>query len=743
MAPANELEISGVIESIVFHSDATDYTVLELSVSVSEGETALITAVGTLPPSGEGECLTLRGNYTRHPEYGRQFSFTSYEKSLPKAVDDILKYLSSRTVEGVGPVTALKLVNRFGADTFEVMENHPEWLADIPGITMKKAAKISASFRASTEMRQVVMFCRDYLGTGESTRVYKTFGSGAVGMIRENPYMLCGETCGIPFAKVDAMAASLGYPHDGEHRLSSALVHILKYNADVNGHTCLPREKLIAATAAQISVSEDVISEALDRSVAARSLYAFHDEKATYIMPNRVALAESFIARRIGRLQREAERISFADTAALIEKVEAETGIEYETLQRKAIFTALDGGVMILTGGPGTGKTTVVKAMLSIFESLGQKTVLCAPTGRAAKRMSAATGSEAKTVHRMLEMERAEGEEPRFNRGDRSPLDESVVIVDEASMIDLYLFEALLRALRRGSRLILIGDASQLPSVGAGNVLADLIRSEKIPTVCLSEIFRQSEKSLIVTNAHKINEGQMPILSATQGDFFFVRREDEREIATAVSELIFRRLPKTYGAPIRERIQVITPSRKGSGGVEILNQTLRESMNPKTAVKKERAHHGVIFREGDRVMQTANNYEIEWEKNGLAGMGIFNGDIGVIERILPMEEKMIIRFDDRVADYPFEIMEQLDLAYAITVHKSQGSEYPVVIVPVYPCAPMLMTRNLLYTAITRARSMVILVGCVSVVEQMVKNDRQVLRYTTLCERIVEDSESFE
>lgn len=743
MAQSGETEISGVIESIVFHSDATDYTVLELSVSAGEGETLLVTAVGTLPPSGEGECLTLRGSYTRHPEYGRQFAFTSYEKSLPKAVDDILKYLSSRTVEGVGPVTALKLVNRFGADTFEVMENHPEWLADIPGITMKKAAKISASFRASTEMRQVVMFCRDYLGTGESARVYKAFGNGAVGMIKENPYLLCGESCSIPFDKVDAMAASLGYPREGEHRLVSALLYILRYNADANGHTCLPREKLIGAAALKTSVSESVVAEALDAAVAARTLYAYHDEKATYIMQNRVALAESYIARRIGRLQRETARISRTDTAALIDKVEAQSGIEYETLQRKAIFTALDSGVMILTGGPGTGKTTVVKAMLSIFESLGQKTVLCAPTGRAAKRMSSATGAEAKTVHRMLEMERADGEEPRFMRTERAPLDESVVIVDEASMIDLYLFEALLRAMRRGARLILIGDASQLPSVGAGNVLADLIRSERIPTVCLSEIFRQSEKSLIVTNAHKINEGQMPILTATQGDFFFVRRENEKDIAPAISELIFRRLPRTYGAGIRDRIQVITPSRKGSGGVEILNQTLRESMNPKTAMKKERMHHGVLFREGDRVMQTANNYEIEWEKNGLAGTGIFNGDIGVIERILPTEEKMIIRFDDRVADYPFDIMEQLDLAYAITVHKSQGSEYSVVILPVYPCAPMLMTRNLLYTAITRARTMVILVGCVSVVEQMVKNDRQVLRYTTLCERIAEDEDCFE
>ncbi len=741
MQGARETEISGVIENIVFHSDQTDYTVLELSVSSSGGESELITAVGALPPSGEGECLVLRGSFTRHPEYGRQFSFTSYEKSLPKAVDDILKYLSSRTVEGVGPVTALKLVNRFGADTFEVMENHPEWLADIPGITMKKAAKISASFREQTDLRRVMMFCRDYLGTGEVARVYKNFGAGAVGLIEKNPYILCDESCGITFEKADAMAASLGYPKDGEHRLTTALSYILKYNAGTNGHTCLPKEKLIAVTAAQISVAEAVVAAALEQAIASRVLYTFSVEKEIYVMQNRVAAAEAYAARRIGRLQREAPRFSVSDISALIAKVEAQMGIEYENLQRKAIFTALDDGMMILTGGPGTGKTTVVKAMLSLFESLGQKTVLAAPTGRAAKRMSAATGAEAKTVHRMLEMERTSGEDPRFNRNERTPLDENVVIVDEASMLDLYLFEALLRAMRRGSRLILIGDASQLPSVGAGNVLADLIHSERIQTICLKEIFRQSEKSLIITNAHKINEGQMPILSATSGDFFFVRREDESSIAGAVSDLIFRRLPKTYGASIRERIQVITPSRKGSGGVEILNKTLRESMNPKTGMKKERLHHGVLFREGDRVMQTVNNYEIEWEKNGLAGLGIFNGDIGVIERIFPTEEKMVIRFDDRVADYPFEILEQLDLAYAITVHKSQGSEYPVVIIPVYPCAPMLMTRNLLYTAVTRARSMVILVGCVSVIEQMVRNDRQVLRYTTLCRRVAEESDS--
>ena len=390
---------------------------------------------------------------------------------------------------------------------------------------------------------------------------------------------------------------------------------------------------------------------------------------------------------------------------------------------------------MILTGGPGTGKTTVVRAMLSLFESMGLKTVLAAPTGRAAKRMSEATSREAKTIHRMLEMEKNSVGVFKFMRNEKNPLDERVIIVDEASMIDLFLMEALLRAVRKGARLILIGDVDQLPSVGAGNLLFDLIGSNRIRTVRLNEIFRQSKKSLIITNAHRINDGACPILNVTDNDFFFVRRENEADIAKTVGDLICERLPRTYGEDIKDKIQVITPSKKGAGGIEILNAALQERLNPKRQFKKERAAHGITFREGDKVMQTVNNYDIEWEKNGIAGTGVFNGDIGIIDRIDLNDQYMDITFDDRVARYSFDKLEELDLAYAITVHKSQGSEYPVVIMPLYSCAPMLLSRNLFYTAVTRAKRMVILVGRGDIPERMVRNNREILRYTTLKSRL--------
>ena len=419
----------------------------------------------------------------------------------------------------------------------------------------------------------------------------------------------------------------------------------------------------------------------------------------------------------------------------MIQKVEVNLDISFARLQREALFSSLENGVMILTGGPGTGKTTVVKALLSIFNSIGHKVVLAAPTGRAAKRMSEATSEEAKTVHRMLEMERAVSGETRFCRNERNPLSENVVIVDEASMLDLSLMAALLRAMKRGSRLVLIGDSDQLPSVGAGNVLADLIASDRIKTVRLTEIFRQSKESLIITNAHRINEGEAPILNITDNDFFFVRREREGDIAETVASLINERLPKTYGKDIKDKIQVITPSRKGAGGVETLNSVLQARLNPPAKFKKEKQTHGIILREGDRVMQITNNYDIEWEKNGAVGTGLFNGDIGVVESVDLHGESVSIRFDDRLAEYSYDMLDEIELAYAITVHKSQGSEYPVVIIPMYACAPMLLTRNLLYTAVTRAKKMVILVGRSDIPAKMVKNNRQILRYTSLKNKI--------
>ena len=726
------VELKGRIENVVYKNDSNDYTVLEIATEDNE----LAVAVGTIPMAFEGECVLLRGSWTFHKEFGRQFSFDSYEKQLPEDSEGILQYLSSSTVKGVGPVTALKIVNRFGSETFDVIENHPEWLADIPGITMKKAAAISESFREQTGIRNVMMFCRDYIAPTEVTKIYKHYGIGSVGMIQENPYILCRENFGISFEKADRFAKSLGVPLDDENRVFSGMKYLLTYNMNVNGHTCLPAEKLSEAAASVLEISAESAEAYIRAFIRDGRLATYSLDGRSYIMTCEVDMAENYIAEKLSVLEASSERFSVRDVAALVEKAECDFCVKYADLQREAIFRAIEGGVMILTGGPGTGKTTVIRALISIFESISMKTVLCAPTGRAAKRMSEATSRDAKTIHRMLEMEKGSDGEIRFNRNSRNPIDESVIIVDEVSMIDLALMDALLRAMRRDSKLILIGDSDQLPSVGAGNILADLIESELIPTVRLTEIFRQSKESLIVSNAHRINSGEPPILTATDSDFFFVRREIESDIPATIASLITERLPKTYGERIRGNIQVITPSKKGFGGVQTLNLELQSKINPPGKFKQEREFHGGILRVGDRVMQTENDYDIEWEKMGVSGTGVFNGDIGVVTKIDNPREKLTVRFeDDRVADYAFSELDELDLAYAITVHKSQGSEYPVVIIPVYSCAPMLMTRNLLYTAVTRAKNMVILVGRADIPAKMVENKREVMRYTTLSSRI--------
>lgn len=727
---ANEM-ICGTIENVVYRNDKNDYTVIDVATDDQD----LLLAVGIMPLAFEGERVKLYGRWTFHKEFGKQFAFDSFEKNLPEEEEGILQYLSSRTVKGIGPVTALKIVNRYGKDSFDVIENHPEWLADIPGITLKKAAAISESFREQAGIRDVIMFCKDYMGTSDVTRVYKQLGTEAVGTIKRNPYVLCDDEIGLPFEKVDALARSLGVDLNSKNRILSGFRYVLSRGASMGGHTALPSAQLAEQASEILAIAREVAEATLGELLDESELSLYHKNDVDYIMTPETAEAEDYIAKHLLRLSTEAERFDTADIAALIEKVESGLDISFARMQREALFASLENGIMILTGGPGTGKTTVVKALISIFGSIGFKTVLAAPTGRAAKRMSEATSEEAKTVHRMLEMERSSEGVMRFARTERNPINEKVVIIDEASMLDLSLTAALLRAMRRGSRLILIGDSDQLPSVGAGNILADLIASERIKTVRLNEIFRQSKESLIVTNAHKINEGTPPVLNVTDNDFFFVRRESEQAIPETIAALISERLPKTYGKDIREKIQVITPSRKGTGGVESLNTALQQRLNPPLKLKKEKLSHGTIFREGDRVMQITNNYDIEWEKNGAVGVGLFNGDIGVIESIDLRDESMTVNFDDRIACYTFDMLEELELAYAITVHKSQGSEYPVVIIPMYACPPMLLTRNLLYTAVTRATSMVILVGRSDIPSKMVANNREIMRHTTLRDKI--------
>lgn len=727
----NARELTGTVEGIVYQNKLNDYTVLDLATD--EGE--LITAVGQMPYVGEGERVKLLGEWTRHSDYGEQFSVTFVEKLLPTGANEILKYLSCGNVRGIGPVTALKIVNRFGDDTFGVIEQHPEWLSDIPGISKKKAAEISESFRDQAGIRELMVFCQNYIGSTSISHIYEKWGSRAVGVIRENPYILCEEIDSIGFERADVIARDLGFPMDSPERLASGVAYVLRFNASVNGHVCLPTDRLVDAASEELRASCDVIRQTIQTMKENGKLSGYTIGETEYIFAQEYGRDEEIVARRLVALDRSATDVSADNIDRLIDRTENEFSIKYSKDQREAIFEAFRRGVLIVTGGPGTGKTTLIRALLRIYGLLGFKCALAAPTGRAAKRMSEATQEEAKTIHRMLEMQKGDTARPRFLKNDSDPLKENVFVVDEASMIDLPLMAALLRAIRIGSRLVLIGDSGQLPSVGCGNVLADLIASGVFSTVRLTEIFRQEKGSLIISNAHRIHSGELPQLSKDSKDFFFVLRPEETDIPGTVVELINERLPRTYSEEIREQIQVITPSRRGKAGTIQLNALLQNWLNPPSKKKKVLRFRDFLFREGDKVMQTKNNYDTEWEKDGYEGVGVFNGDIGVIRSIDMANENMTIDFDGRISVYRREQFEELEHAYAITVHKSQGSEYPVVLMPLYYCGTMLQSRNLLYTAVTRAKKMVILVGRADILEYMVKNNRQEVRYTCLCDRL--------
>ncbi len=725
------LKISGSVESIIFSNEENGYTICDIGT----GDGDLVTAVGYLPYLSEGDSVVLYGKWVHNPKYGRQFAADTFERTLPADKASMLRYLASRTIKGIGPKTARKIIDEFGEDAFDVIENHPDWLAKISGINLKKAREISEDFKSKAGMRQAMLFFREWFGAAATVKIYKKWGSRAVDIAKKNPYILCEEIDGIGFESADKMADGLGMKRDDPQRVASGVVYTLYRNERMNGHTCLPREKLAPAAAMLLGVSVDAVEAAITELLKAEKLkYSLFDNQK-FIYTAQVYREECYIAEKLDKLDRMCPTTDVEDISRLIQKAELDNGITYAALQKKAIGDALASGVTLLTGGPGTGKTTVIRALIRIFEDMGMEVALAAPTGRAAKRMSEATSHEAKTIHRLLGMGFAgdESEVAEFSRDENDPLDENVVIIDEASMVDNSLMYSLLLALRPGTRLVLIGDADQLPSVGSGNVLRDILASGRFSTVELTEIFRQASQSLIITNAHAINNGEMPNLKVTDNDFFFMSRRTDRETAQTIAELYSTRLPRAYGPGTRDGIQVIAPSRRGESGTENLNMILQAALNPPDTKKREHRHREFVYREGDRVMQNRNNYDIEWKFGKRKGSGIFNGDIGVIESI--GKSAMVISFDDRIVEYDLNLLDDLEPAYAITVHKSQGCEYPTVIMPVCTAPPMLLTRNLLYTAVTRAQTRVILVGREESVAEMIHNARQSMRYTGLYYRL--------
>ena len=649
----------------------------------------------------------------------------------------MLRYLASGAIKGIGPKIAQRIVDEFGDETFDVIEHHPEWLANVSGISRKSAKSIGADFAEKAGIRSAMMFFRDFFGAAATVRIYKRYGGNAVELAKKNPYRLCEEIEGIGFERADRMARDLGLATDSEDRICSGICYLLSSNAQANGHVCLPRDKTVQGAARLLGVDETAVNDALELLLAREQVHAERLGGIELLYDKKQYENEKYIATKLLLLDRVCPAMETANIGAFIDREQAETGVRYADLQRRAISDALENGVMLLTGGPGTGKTTVVRALLHIFSSMGLKIALTAPTGRAAKRLSESTSCEARTIHRLLEYGGEEsGGRGRFMRDESNLLEENVLIVDEASMVDSLLMGALLRAVKPGSRLVLIGDADQLPSVGAGNVLRDLIDSGRFATVRLTEIFRQAQKSLIVTNAHAINRGELPRLDVKDNDFFFMPRSEDASITATVAQLCGVRLPRTYGAMATTGTQVIVPSRKGEAGTEHLNVVLQATLNPPSPEKREHRFREITYREGDRVMQVRNNYDMEWERdNGMTGAGIFNGDVGVIESIDPTDGNMRIRFEDRTVTYEFSLLEDLEPAYAVTVHKSQGCEYPIVILPLGNVPPMLRSRNLLYTAVTRAQCIVIVVGREDVLADMVRNNRQTMRYTGLSERL--------
>lgn len=716
--------IQATVDTIIYSNEQNGFTVCE-----AESEDLSFCAVGYLPYLTEGDHVEMYGNWTVHPEYGEQFKVEYYEKTDPSDKDSIEKYLSSGVISGVGKVTAKRIVELFGEDSLRVIRDEPEKLCAIRNISAEKAEKISKALAEQNGVQTVMLFLNRYgVSPGSSLRIYKQFGTEAVERIKQNPYCLCDDIAGIGFKKADTIGFSMGISPEDSHRIEAGIVYLLSYNSQ-NGHTYLPREQLVSLSGKLLNVPAESVENVLIELQLKNKICCISEEERECVFLFELYQCERRCAWKLYEMAQEIPEIP----ESLEEKIrQAETamGIRLEETQKEAVIQAVQNRVMIITGGPGTGKTTIIRTISSLFESEGMKTVLCAPTGRAAKRMSVLCGRESKTVHRLLEMSYDDDRRQQFAKHERNPLDADVIIADEMSMVDIILLDHLLCALKPDTRFIMVGDADQLPSVGPGNVLGDLLRSDCLKAVRLTEIFRQAKESQIVVNAHKINRGDYPILN--QGDFFFVHPKQD-ELLQCIVELCRKRLPDTYPIEDLFSIQVISPSKKGEAGIRILNPALQEALNPPSPSKNEKKVRDTVFREGDKVMQMKNNYDIAWtDRNGEKGTGIFNGDEGIITAIDLSASSLTVCYDgQKNVVYDFLQLDELELAYAITVHKSQGSEFDIVVIPMYQAPPVLLNRNLFYTAVTRAKKLVVLVGDEGVMRKMVDNRRHSERFSAL------------
>lgn len=731
------LSIEGVIEDVIFRNESNGYTVAKLNTS-----DGLVTIVGNAAIINLEESVRVEGEWIYHPTYGEQLTFTSIETLVPSTLKGIESYLSSGLIPHIGPKTAKKIVDEFGLDSLEIIQYNPEKLKKIPGIGKKKLEKIVEAYGEQRELRDVMVFLQQYgIGVNHGIKIYKKYGKETIAIITENPYKLSEDVYGIGFRTADKISEKMGVNKESPYRIEAGIKYIIM-SAAGNGHCYLPEKQVIERTVKLLQVEEDLIEEGIRNLSMRGTIHGINDgeERLIYYTPFHVA--ENNVSRKLIELSQVKLKENEINIEEEIKSIEKEEAIEFAKNQVLAIKEALENGLVVITGGPGTGKTTIINGIIKICEELKLSVQLAAPTGRAAKRMTETTGIEAKTIHRLLEYSfMEEGTEMAFGKDEDTPIDSDLIIIDEASMIDILLMNSLLKALNPGTRVVLVGDIDQLPSVGPGNVLRDIISSGVVKVVRLDEIFRQSEESMIVLNAHRINKGETPVLNEKDKDFFFLNEPNNEEVLNTIISLCKERLPNFYGVDSLKDIQVLTPMKKGEVGINSLNKHLQSILNPKDNSKSEKQIGDEILRVGDKVMQIKNNYTIEWKivKNGLeidSGEGVFNGDFGYILDIDNEERILKVLFDDeKLVEYDFTQLDELKLAYATTVHKSQGSEFPVVVMPISWGPPMLMTRNLLYTAITRAKNLVVLVGQEKYLHMMIENNRITKRYSALDKKI--------